>query len=94
MIFLTVCVVGIFWLMLRFARTNYRHSDLSKRKIARQFVLLFLAAGFIGVAVASTKGPLYVWDNQITATLVVRPGPPQGRVPLAHSNPVSKVTPN
>ena len=35
-IFLAACVVGAFGLILRFARANYRHSDLSKRKIARQ----------------------------------------------------------
>jgi hypothetical protein len=82
-IVLSLCAAGIFWLLLRFARANYRYGDLSKRKIARQLALLLLASGFICIAVASTRGPLYVWDNQITATMVVRPGPPEGWHPVA-----------
>ena len=54
-LFLVLYVTGVFWLVLRFARTNYRHSDLAKGKVVRQLLLLLLASIFLAIAVGSAE---------------------------------------
>jgi len=58
-LFLGLYVAGFFWLILRFARTNYRHSDLVKGKVARQVVIVLAAAVFLAVVVSGAK---HIWN--------------------------------
>jgi hypothetical protein len=61
-IFLALWVGCFFWLMLRFARANYRHSDLVKRKIFKQLLIMLAATIFLGIAIAGADHNAIGWD--------------------------------
>ncbi len=57
-VLLGLYAASFFWLLLRFARTNYRHSNLVKGHVVRQLLVLLVAAIFLVVVVA---GKNHAW---------------------------------
>lgn len=72
LLIITIC--ACFWLILRFAKSNYRHSDVAKRRIFRQCLILFVAALFLALTVLglntyinSSDLPHWTWLPDISS---------------------------
>jgi hypothetical protein len=61
-LFLALWVGFFFWLLLHFARANYRHSDFAKRKVFKQLLIILPAIIFLGVAIAGANHAGTGWE--------------------------------